>query len=389
MLQLAAALDRTRIETLAAFTSEGPILDYARDLNVSAMVVPMESAFFYSAHVPLSSRMLIRFGVHYRSSVKTAETLVREFRPDVVHLNTSVLLPVAVGVKRAGAKLVWHVREAAGPNPILRRWMVRQIQKFADHIVVTSEYVGRTYMGAKPVTVLHNALDGDRFSPCGEAERKTARAELNLPAHVAVVGIIGSVQEAKGHSVLVRAAKKVVQLSPEFRFLVVAGGVPDSYSSTLKGGVKRLLGLPNDNLERMRSMVAQSGLSANFVFCGFQSDIPKVISAMDVLVFPSLIAEGFGRPIIEGMAVGCPVVASDIGPSREIAGDAAVFVSPGNPDELAGAILTMLRDPEKARQLSQAGRRRFLERFEMKLAVGKLESVYQQVLNRQSTPVVA
>lgn len=384
MLQLAASLDRSRFEPSVVFTSRGPVLELAREHGVSAKVAPMRSVFSYGAHVPLSLRMLLSYFLYHRSTVKMAEELVRELEPDVVHLNTSVLIPTAVGVRRAGrGKLVWHVREVAGTNPVLRRWMVNRIREMADHIVVNSDYVGRSYSGVKPVTVIHNALDGENFFPRGASERRVVRAELGLPADAAIVGIIGSVQEVKGHFVLVRAARKIAQELPEARFLVVAGGVPESYSSTLKGRVKRLFGLPADNLERMKRMAARNGLASNFVFCGFQRDVPKVISAMDVLVFPSLAPEGFGRPIIEAMAMGCPVVASDIGPSREIAGDAAVLVRPGDASGLAEGILSVLRNPERARHLSRAGRQRFLDCFEMKAAVAKLESVYEQVLGRR------
>lgn len=390
MLQMAAGLDRSRFDPLFVFTSGGPILELAQRYGISAKVVPMRSVFSYGAHVPVSLRMLVGYSVHYRRTVKTAEELVRELEPEIVHLNTSVLLPTAVGVKRTGkAKLVWHVREVPGASPVLRRWMVSRIWEKADHIVVNSEYVGRSYSGAKPVTVVHNALDSGSFFPRGAPERRMARAELGLPADASVVGIIGSVQETKGHFVLVRAARRIAQESPGVRFLVVAGGVPESYSSTFKGRIKRLFGLPADNLERMKRVVGRDGLAGSFIFCGFQSDVPKVISAMDVLVFPSLAPEGFGRPIIEGMAMGCPVVASDIGPSREIAADAAVLVPPGSASGLAEGVLSVLRNSERARELARLGRQRFLNCFEMKAAVAKLETVYEQVLGRRGATALA
>ncbi|MDA2936683.1 glycosyltransferase [Acidobacteria bacterium AH-259-A15] len=121
MLQLAAALDRDRFEPLVVFTQEGPVLEFARQLGVSAQVVPMRSAFFYSTHVPIRLRSLWSFLRYYRRTVKMAENLVEKVKPDLVHLNTSVLVPAAVGTKQTGTPIVWHVREPAGPNPVLRR----------------------------------------------------------------------------------------------------------------------------------------------------------------------------------------------------------------------------------------------------------------------------
>ena len=76
MLQMAAALDRTRFEPLAVFTESGPILDFAEELGVPARVVPMRSAFFYGAQVPVHPRMLLRFLAGYAATVRAARRLV-------------------------------------------------------------------------------------------------------------------------------------------------------------------------------------------------------------------------------------------------------------------------------------------------------------------------
>ncbi|MDA2936686.1 glycosyltransferase [Acidobacteria bacterium AH-259-A15] len=381
MLQLAAGLDRDRFEPLAVFTQEGPVLKYARELGVPARIVPMRSAFFYSTLAPLSLRTLWPFFRYYWRTVRLAKNLVEAVKPDLVHLNTSVLVPAAVGTKQTGTPIVWHVREPAGPNTILRHWHVARIQSLSDYIVTNSKYVARDYVGPKPVAVIHNALDKGRFSPGGDEVRKRVRAELDLPVEAPVVGIIGTAQAIKGHYFLVEAAPLVVKNTPGVRFLVVAGGVGEDYARTAKGRVKRLLGLPLDNLDRMRRLVRELGLNRHFVYSGFTTEIPEMIVAMDLLVFPSLVPEGFGRPLIEAMAMGCPVVATEIGPTREVVGDhSAVLVRPGDVQGLADAIVDVLRHPEKAKRLGDTGRCRFLKQFEMTSMQTKLRGVYHQVL---------
>ena len=382
MLQLAAALDRDRFNPEVVFTEEGPILEYAKGLDVPARVFRMRSAFSYSASVPLRLRSLWPFIFHYRQTVAAARRLVQTAQPDMVHLNTSVLVPTAVGVKQTGIPILWHVREPAGPNPALRRWHVNRVKSLSDFIVANSQYVAREYTGTRPVAVIHNALDKRRFTPHGDGTRDRVRAELGLAKDSPVVGIIGSVQSNKGHYVLVDAASLVVKDVPDARFLVVAGGAGVEYARRVRGRVKSLLRLPLDNAERMRRYIHESKLSSHFVFSGFRSDIPEVISAMDVLVFPSVVPEGFGRPLVEAMAMGCPTVATDIGPTREVVGEGtAVLVRPGNVPELASALVAVLRDREMARRLGDAGRRRFLEHFEMEAMRAKLQDVYDQVLS--------
>lgn len=328
--------------------------------------------------------MLFRFVKNYMNTVRQAEELAGEFRPDLVHLNTSVLLPTAKGMKSTGVPIVWHVREVAGMSRVLSKWMNGQIQGLASHIVVNSAYVARDYIGAKPVTVVHNALEGSEFSPRSSKQKDTARKMLGLPLDAVVVGIIGGVQEVKGHFQFVDAALRVVQTQPKVKFLVVAGSVGESYAQTLTGRLKRVLGRPIDNMEALKRVVVRLGLADRFVFSGYRQDIPLVISAMDVLTHPPILPEGFGRPLIEGMAMECPVVTTDIGPTREIVGDAAVLVRPADPVDLARGILTTLTDSGKACKMAKAGRARFLQHFEMRRMRSEIQEVYEQVLHRQS-----
>lgn len=387
MLQLAAGLDKSRYQPLIVFTRNGPILEFAKRFSVPTRVVPMLSHFSYSAQVKLSGRMLFGFLRNYIGTIRQAEELAGAFRPDLVHLNTSVLLPIGKGMKSTGIPIIWHVREVAGMSRVLSKWINGRIQEVASHIVVNSAYVARDYIGGKPVTVVHNALEGSEFSPRSSTQKDAARQELGLPLDASVVGIIGGVQEVKGHFQLVDAARRVVRTQPKVKFLVVAGGVGETYGKTLKGRLKRVLGRPIDNMEALKRLVTRSGLADRFVFSGYRQDMPFVISAMDVLTHPPILPEGFGRPLIEGMAMECPIVATDIGPTREIVGDTAILVRPDDPANLAQGILEALTDERKACKMAKAGRTRFLQRFEMHRMRNEMQAIYEQVLGRHSQAV--
>jgi len=92
LLKLLGGLDRSEFAARALFTERGDIVQYARELDVDARVVPMGGAFFYSAHAQLEPRGIARFLRTFPSAVQTALRALRQHRPDVLHLNTSVLL---------------------------------------------------------------------------------------------------------------------------------------------------------------------------------------------------------------------------------------------------------------------------------------------------------
>ena len=385
MLQLAAGLDRTRYTPLAVFTQPGPILDFARDLGVPASVVPLRSAFAYGAHVPLRLRTLVPFLTQYWTTVRRAQALIRSERPDLVHLNTVVLLPTAVGVKRESVPLVWHVREVPGPHPLLRRWQTRAILRLADRVVANSEAVRAAFPEPDRVTVVHNAVDLAHFDLKALRAREQVRAAFGIPTNAPVVGMIGSVQVVKGHFLLVEAARRIVEQVPNAHFLIVAGGVGPEYVHSWKGRVKRMLGRPLDERERMEWRVRDAGLADRFHFTGFRSDIPQMLAATDVLAFLSQAPEGFGRPLIEAMAMARPVVATDVGPSREILGEGTgVLVPPGDQTALADALVTLLTDTRLRESLGRAGRCRVETMFTLRQHVKRMQRVYQDLLEARN-----
>jgi len=381
MLQLATALDRKCYAPLAIFTQPGPILGFACEFDVPVRMVPLHSAFFYSAHVPIRLRMLFPFLLYFWQTVRATGALVRQERPDLVHLNTSVLIPEAIAVKREGIPLVWHVREVPGANPLLRRWQTRTLVGLADHIIVNSEYVRGAFPPDARVTVVHNALDLGRFHINEEVTRIRIREELGLSSSALVVGMIGSVQAVKGHYLLVEAAQKVAQSVPEVRFLVVAGNPARHCAQSWKGRVKTALGAPLDNLDRMRRLIAKMRMERHFVFTSFRSDIPEVLAAMDILAFLPQAAEGFGRPLIEAMAMGRAIVTTDVGPSREITGEEAGWRLPvADPHALADALITLLTDKPKRLWMGGAGRKRVTNKFNLTQHAQRIEMIYDKVL---------
>jgi glycosyltransferase involved in cell wall biosynthesis len=144
--------------------------------------------------------------------------------------------------------------------------------------------------------------------------------------------------------------------------------------------VKRGLGLPMDNLDALLRDVRRLGLSNRVHATGFRRDITRLLAAADVLVFPSLAPEGFGRPIIEAMAMARPVVATDIGPSRELLGpDAGRLVAPDS-YRLTAALDELLRSPLERARMGHAGRKRVEACFTLDRQVTEMSDVYREAV---------
>ncbi len=173
LLSLLAALDGDEFAAEAVFTEPGAVLDRAASLDVPARVLPTGGAFFYSAHARLDPRMLARFLRTFPTAVQQAQSWLRVHRPDLLHLNTSVLLAWAAAARRERIPVVWMVREVLGPDPTLRAWQVRTILATARRVVAISTAVAACFPPTDRLRIVPNAVDlqTSRSIACARARR--------------------------------------------------------------------------------------------------------------------------------------------------------------------------------------------------------------------------
>ena len=374
LVKLLASLNADAFVPRAVFTEPGAVVEYARNSGVEAEIVATGGAFFYSAHARLSVRSIARFVRTFPNALKTAQRALRSRQPDVVHLNTSVLLAWAAAARRERVPVVWVVREVLGPNPWLRRWHARFIHRHAARVVAISNAVAAWV--DPPVDVVYNAVDLNEFSLSLLDEAPSLRRELELPPDRQVVMTIGSVQQPKGHWLLLDALER---LPANVDVVLVSGGVTPGYAQTLRGRIKRALRLPLDNLDALMRDAERRGLRQRIHVTGFRTDVARLLAAADVLVFPSTEPEGFGRPIIEAMALARPVVATDIGPSAEVLGPDAGRLVPIDAAQLAAAISELLHAPDERLGMGRAGRARVEACFSLERQVAQMSAIYHQV----------
>ena len=188
----------------------------------------------------------------------------------------------------------------------------------------------------------------------------------NRSAENQVAGLIGRICQWKGQHIFLRAVASVRLRFPNARFKIVGAALfgEDDYDGSI------------------RKLCTDLGLDDVVEFCGFCSNVSEVISGLDVLVHASTTGEPFGQVIIEGMACGKPVVATNGGGVPEIVVDnvTGLLVPMGDSAAMAEAICKILADPIMAGQMGSRGFARAQELFTMEGAARKVEAVYRQVL---------
>lgn len=293
--------------------------------------------------------------------------IIREFRPDLVHLNTGIPL-IREGLLAARitqTPAICHCRTFATPSADDNRWLVPGLHG----LIFISQAVADAHLAAIPHPpghqVIPNALDPDEFAQA--VDRNALRASLGIPADAPLICMAGRIAPWKGQDVFVDALAALNQRLPCVHGVIV--GLPEEADG------------PGYS-DRLHEQVAALGLGDRVHFVGFRDDVPQLLAATDVVVHCSVKPEPFGRVVIEGMAAGRPVVASRAGGPMEIITDGVdgLLVPPGEPVLLAQAVASLLSNPAESARLSAAARQTAVQRYGIDAHVAAVQAFYAQVL---------
>ncbi len=177
------------------------------------------------------------------------------------------------------------------------------------------------------------------------------------------VTTVGNIRRVTGHDLLIRAAAKIAPNYPGAAFSIAGGVLEPAYFAELQ------------------ALVSQFGLIGRFHFAGAVSDLHVHLSSADIFVLPSR-SEGFSNAIIEAMAAGLPVVATDVGGNAEAVehGVSGMIVPPEDPDALAAAIAELLADPAHARAMGTAGKAIAEKKYSLNAMMDHIADAYRRLL---------
>jgi sugar transferase (PEP-CTERM/EpsH1 system associated) len=204
------------------------------------------------------------------------------------------------------------------------------------------------------IRVIYNGVDLNKFS--------RDRVQGHPIPHAAHVGCVGTLRPVKGHSYLVEAIAEVRQNIPHVR-LSLAGDGP-----------------MRDELEHLQQSL---GLNGNVSLLGQRDDVHELLRQFDVFALPSL-SEGISNALLEAMAVGLPVIATNVGGNPEVVrhGATGLLVPPQDSRALADALLQILSDPDRRQKMGRRGRERVETHFSLSAMARNYERIYEQALKR-------
>jgi glycosyltransferase involved in cell wall biosynthesis len=307
----------------------------------------------------------------FLSAIWKIKNYLKRERINLVHTN-SILAHIygAIAAKIAGVPCIWHMQDIVDPEMVFglaRRALVFLGRILPEKITVISIAVGQMFTGksSQKVQVVYNGTDTIKFSP--EIDGSGIRKEFNIANDEFVVGIVGRLVIWKGQREFLKAASVIINRIPNTKFLII--GDTTFGSKQYK--------------EELYDLACELGIESKVIFSGGREDIPNIIRAMDVMVHASISPEPFGLVIIEGMASGVPVVASNRGGPVEIIEHRkdGFLVDPEETENVANIVIELLRDKALRKKISENARIKVVERFTIEEFTSKFQRIYCEVLN--------
>lgn len=304
--------------------------------------------------------------------------ILRRERPNIVHTHTS----------KAGILGRWAAFFARIPIIVhtphghvfwgyFNKWkttfyiMIEKITAgITDKMIMLTEQEKKDHIKAGIASddkfiVIHSGVELDKFFHTSHTSLEM-RKTLNIPEKNLVVGTTGRLISVKGHRYLIEAAIKIVDKRPDTTFVFLGDG---------------------ELSDELKNMASRLGIEENVKFLGWRPDVAEVMSAFDVFVLPSL-NEGMGRVLVEAMALGKPIVASDVGGIPDLVNDGknGFLVPATDVEAMAVRIRELLDDSGKREEMGNTGRR-YAVGYSSEEMVKKIDLLCRHLLRKKDIEI--
>ena len=359
-------LNRNRF-TPTAVCPEGNLVD-----EIARLGIPVKSIGQLEARFTWRIDLVFKYLFSLFRAIRQLRSEIRKTKPDLIHAN-SVRAGIAATFASLGTGLpvFWHIQDELKPHPFSTAIRLLAAASSRTRLIPASQATADSFRGRifgwlgkrVPQRVVLNAIEPEKFE-FDPANRTKIRKELNLSDSEFVLGVVGQITPRKGQLELIRTFAKARGQMPSSTLLII--GAP-------------MFNKDHVYLEELKQAVSQTGLDENVRFLGLRNDVPAIMQSLDVLVVNSK-SEALVVVAIEAMACGTPVIATDVGGTREMIDHRANgwLVSFGDEGQLTEALITASQNAETRAAFSEAGKKIVTARLSAGKFIKDLEEFFEQ-----------
>ncbi len=362
-------IDRSKVEPIVLTPQESDFLGGYRERGTRVITEPPPASISRFGGQVLRDTMFARVKSALdliRYNVRLARLMKRE-KVAVVYCNSiRSLLLAGLGARMAGVPALWYVKGALD-NPLLDALGFLLASRIAFFCETNRDdrYPLLVRLFRKRIRIIEIGLDRAVIERAENSDKTRLREELDIRPESLNAIVLGQVYAPKGQHFVLEGLRQIVDAHPNFMLYIAGDAVLKEYESYTNS---------------LHDIIKRDGLEDNVRFLGWRTDALELLTLMDIMIHPSL-AEGFGRAVLEAMAVGRPVVASRVGGLREIIrdGENGFLVTPGSTREIVDRVLQLAGDPVLREKFSREARHEVMSNYLIEDKVKKLESVWMEM----------
>ena len=341
LFYLVRGLNKNIFNPIVVCPEEGELVNKLKETGIETLVMPFKRLRQMSAGFVLR---LLR--------------LFKDRDISIVHTDaTTETFYAGIAARLLGVPLIWHIRVSSGSI------MDRMLSLLSTRLILVAKALESRfpYLPANKLIPIVNGISVEEFDAF---PRTDIRKETGTDKDSVIIGCIGRIEAMKGQEYLVRAIERVEKERRDFRVMLI-GEADEAY------------------YKNMVNLMGSLKVKMFFSYLGYRTDTAGIIKGLDILVSASF-GEGLSRVILEAMAAGKPVIATDAGGAREaiIDGLNGCIIPTRDYNALADAILKLLNSPEKRKEMGTQGRRRVEQRFSLTNNIKRTEQLYLEILKK-------
>lgn len=362
LLLLVVNLNKDLFMPIVVLPKIGPLLKELQKNNILVIVTPV-----LNIHKKMFNfKELFLFPIQLVKSILKLNGELKSYKIDFIQSNTVVVTLGFIYARLKGIKHFWHIHEVLESPKIAVKVFSWLVKVFGDVPIFNSIATQNSFCEEYPKireksVVIYNGLER-KEKIVTNLEEIQLKESLKLKSNDIILGLIGRINENKGHSLLLNSFKKVQKKHPNTKLLFVG--------STVKG--KEYI------LENIKDQIKKLGLDTKVFIISFQKDIWKFWDILDIAIVPSTISESFGLVALEAMLSSKPVIASNLGALKEVVeADKTGVLFDQNEEESLGKAITLLIENKSLREkYGVAGFQRAVQYFTLENYINQFEKSY-------------
>lgn len=306
--------------------------------------------------------LFLYYFFHFIPSTMKFMRIIHQQKIDIIHINTYSILPAGVAGRLCRIPVVWHIREIF-PKRLAFRVLSKIIFFLSTKVITVTDTVRKEFFGSsstsQKIITIYDGVDTHKFYP-----KNIPTSSLLDGFHAEfIIGTIGRITPLKGHLFFLRAAHEVIKVRPSTHFLII-GNIDNEERQVYQ--------------QQLFDFVHRNNLEKNIHFLGFKKNIEDYLNILDLFVLPSILPEALGLVVLEAMACGKPVIATNNGGQKELiqVNKTGFLVAPHDVATLSKLILALVQHKVTAKKMGSMGLQRVRQTFTVAVNVSKIEKVY-------------